>query len=287
MKKGLKDVLAWMLCLVMLAGAVACTGEKGASGQKVAVPEVQQEKPVVTHGKHREKRCTLGNSATEKVVVENNALGLPSGLQSYVQAVGSWDQYAETNGLTPEQKQAGLDKLAQGDMPEGANIPKVIVEAYKDGVLAAGAAYLGPAASVGKVVGGAVIAEIANGTYQWFDISSEKNQNLPESQQKTWDYKGSISAGITGALAPGRGVWQNVGMAAGGAIFTDGPDKGAVSGAVAGGLIGGGIGKYAPDLLSPVFGSSAGFWSDIGSAYVSEATGSAVKDVINKQEKNK
>ncbi|WP_240151808.1 colicin E3/pyocin S6 family cytotoxin [Erwinia amylovora] len=74
MKKGLKDVLAWMLCLVMIAGAVACTGEKGAPGQKVAVPEVQRGKQAVTHGMHREKRCTRVNFATEEVVVENNWL---------------------------------------------------------------------------------------------------------------------------------------------------------------------------------------------------------------------
>ncbi|WP_240116284.1 hypothetical protein [Erwinia endophytica] len=47
-------------------------------------------------------------------------------------------------------------------------------------MLIAGAAYLGPAASTGKVVAGGTIAEIANGTYQWFDINSEKNQSLPE-----------------------------------------------------------------------------------------------------------
>ncbi len=74
MKKGLKDVLAWMLCLVIIAGAVACTGEKGASGQKGAAPEVQRGKPAVTHGMHREKRCTQVNFATGKVVVENNWL---------------------------------------------------------------------------------------------------------------------------------------------------------------------------------------------------------------------
>ncbi|KMV67387.1 hypothetical protein AI29_13595, partial [bacteria symbiont BFo2 of Frankliniella occidentalis] len=70
-------------------------------------------------------------------------------------------------------------------------------------------------------------------------------------------------------------------------VFTDGPDMGSIGGAVSGGLIGGGIGKYAPELLSSVFGTSAGFWSDVGSAYVYEATGSAVKDALNKQEKNK
>lgn len=103
-------------------------------------------------------------------------------------------------------------------MPEGANITKAIVDGYKDGVLTAGAAYLGPAATVGKAVGGAVIAEIANGSYQWFDLSQPGNEN------KSWDWKSSTSAGIAGMLAPGRTIQQNVGIAMGGALFTDGPD---------------------------------------------------------------
>lgn len=57
---------------------------------------------------------------------------------SYGQAVASWNQYSDANNLTPEQKQAGLDKLAKGELPEGANISKVIVDGYKDGVLIAG-----------------------------------------------------------------------------------------------------------------------------------------------------
>jgi|SRR5476649_231383 len=55
----------------------------------------------------------------------------------YGQTVGSWNQYAVDNNMTPEQTQAGLDKLAKGDLPEGANITKVIVNEYKDGVLIA------------------------------------------------------------------------------------------------------------------------------------------------------
>lgn len=144
----------------------------------------------------------------------------------YGQAVASWNQYAMDNQLTPEQTQAGLDKLAKGDIPEGADITKAIVGGYTNGVMIAGAWYLGPAATIGKVVAGAAIAEIANGTYQWFDINSEKNQSLPENERKTWDYWGSASSAVTGALAPGRSVWQNVGIAAGGAMFTDGPDGG-------------------------------------------------------------
>ena len=57
---------------------------------------------------------------------------------------------------------------------------------YKDGTLIPIAAYLGPAASVSKVVGGVAIA---NKMYQWFEINREKNQILPGNQQKPWDYK--------------------------------------------------------------------------------------------------
>lgn len=45
-----------------------------------------------------------------------------------------------------------------------------------------------------------------------------------------------------------------------------------------------GVGKYAPDLLEPVIGPSAGFWSDIGGSFISESTVSATKDAINKLE---
>ena len=214
-------------------------------------------------------------------MVENNALSLPSGMADYAQSASSLAMSMAQQGATPDEINTALSQHVKGDLPEGANITKAIVEGYTDGLLIAGAWYLGPAASVGKVIGGGIIAEIANGSYQWFDLSRPGNEN------KSWDWKSSVSSGISGMLAPGRTVQQNVGIAVAGAVFTDGPDMGSLGGAALGGLIGGGIGKYAPDLLSPVFGTSAGFWSDVGSAYVSEATGNAVKDAINKQEKNK
>lgn len=40
----------------------------------------------------------------------------------------SWNQYAADKKLTPEETQAGLDKIAKGDFPEGDNTPKAIVE---------------------------------------------------------------------------------------------------------------------------------------------------------------
>ncbi|WP_253896805.1 hypothetical protein [Pseudocitrobacter vendiensis] len=121
-------------------------------------------------------------------------------MMGYGQAVASRNQYADANNLTAEQKQVGMDKLAKGDLPEGANITKVIVEGYQDGVMIAGAWYLGPAASVGKVISGGVVAEMANGSYQWFDLSQPGNEN------KSWNWKSSASSGIAGMLAPGRTI---------------------------------------------------------------------------------
>ncbi|WP_371813263.1 VENN motif pre-toxin domain-containing protein [Kosakonia sp. MUSA4] len=211
-----------------------------------------------------------------KTTVENNALSLPAGMMNYGQAVASWNQYAQDNNLTPEQTQTGLDKLAKGYLPEGANITKAIVEGYQDGVMIAGAWYLGPAASVGKVISGGVIAEIANGSYQWFDLSRPGNEN------KTWDYKSSISSGISGMLAPGRTVWQNVGIAAGSAFFTDGPDIGSIGGAAAGAWAGGMFGEYAPGIVNSLTGKEVpGFILDATGSFGSEILGGYVKDAVN------
>ncbi len=60
-----------------------------------------------------------------KNAVENNALNLPGGLMSYGAAVKSWNQYAEANGLTPEQKQAGLNRIAVGEGPSWGTEYKV------------------------------------------------------------------------------------------------------------------------------------------------------------------
>lgn len=204
---------------------------------------------------------------------------MPKGLTDYGAAAQSWNQYAEASGLTPEQKQAGLDKLAKGDLPEGANITKAIVEGYQDSVMIAGAWYLGPAASVGKVIGGGVIAEIANGSYQWFDLS------LPGNENKSWDWKSSASAGITGMLAPGRTIGQNVGIAAGSAFFTDGPDTGSIGGAAAGAWAGGLFGEYAPGIVNSVTGKEIpGFVYDYWGGVASEFSSGLIKELNKPKE---
>ncbi|TPV40866.1 filamentous hemagglutinin N-terminal domain-containing protein [Pantoea deleyi] len=235
--------------------------------------------------------AVAGAQAGKNTSENNDMFNLPSGLNSYGSAASTLGTSMEGAGATPKEINAAMSKNVKGDMPEGANITKVIVNGYKDGVLIAGAWYLGPAASIGKVVGGAVIAEIANGTYQWFDINSFKNQSLPENQQKNWDYWGSASAAVTGGLAPGRGVWQNVGIAAGGTIFTDGADAVAVSGSVVGAAAGGFFGKYAPIGVDKVIGGNniPDFIYDVigsgGSEVINGFTKEALKTPVDSQGK--
>lgn len=211
---------------------------------------------------------------------ENNALNFGAGMENTIAVNAVWKQYAVENNLTPEETQAGLNRIAKGDMPDSTNITKVIVNGSKDGVMIAGAAYLGPAASIVKVVGGAVIGEIANGTYQWYDLSRPGHEN------KNWDYWSSMSAGITGALAPGRNVWQNAGIVAGGTFFTDGLDKNALTGSGVGWAVGGVVSVIAPPALNPVFGPSTGFVSDIIGSVGGEFIGNKIKDKLKEKDSN-
>ncbi|EFJ6344234.1 VENN motif pre-toxin domain-containing protein, partial [Escherichia coli] len=214
----------------------------------------------------------VAGAQSGKTTVENNALSLPSGMVSYGQAVASWNQYADANNLTPEQKQAGLDKLAKGELPEGANISKVIVDGYKDGVLIAGAWYLGPAVSVGKAAVGGVTSAAVNGGFQWYGLSQ------PGSENQSWDYKGSASSFMTGMLAPGRTVTANTAIALGGSVFSDGANIKSQSGTALGAYAGGYVGEYFPVILRPVLGNSASTVGDIGSGFVSELINYGIKN---------
>lgn len=159
-------------------GKNAYYGSKRTSGKNVPECKMHREKSSVTYGKYRENSVALAFLASELVVIENNALsgldGFGTGFQNNVQAQGSLvnnTNLIDENGkllnpATPEEIKYASDKLVTGELPEGANITKAIVEGYQDGVMIAGAWYLGPAASVGKVISGGVIAEIANGSYQ-------------------------------------------------------------------------------------------------------------------------
>ena len=105
MKGMLKRLMSLLLCLVIFTGAVACSGEKGASGQKVAPLETQQAKTVVTNGKYREKSPPSPQCTSEKVVADNNALAIvaagnsaaAAGSGAVAGAVGQGSQYQANN----------------------------------------------------------------------------------------------------------------------------------------------------------------------------------------------
>jgi filamentous hemagglutinin len=185
-------------------------------------------------------------AAAGKNAAENNSLSLPSGMMNYGQAVASWNQYATDNNLTPEQNQSGLDKLAKGDLPEGENITKAIVEGYQDGVFIAGAFYLAP--------------------------GDEFNY-----------YSAAVAAGA-GYLAPGYRIGGNILINMGGAFMIDGPHLSSQAGSISGSLAGGYYGKYAPVLVGKFEKELPGFVYEISSSYISEYGNDATKDLIKKIE---
>lgn len=72
--KRLRKAMCWLLCAVMVAGAVACTGEKSASGKISPGIKTQQEKQPLTDGKYREKVSSSPECVPDNVVVENNSM---------------------------------------------------------------------------------------------------------------------------------------------------------------------------------------------------------------------
>ena len=79
----------------------------------------------------------------------------------------------------------------------------------------------------------------------------ESNKN------KAFDYWSAAAARATGRLAPGRGLWTNVGIALGGTAFTDGPDPVALSGAGVASGLSGAFGKFAPNGVDKIIGDNS------------------------------
>ncbi|WP_205756355.1 DUF637 domain-containing protein [Aeromonas veronii] len=123
---------------------------------------------------------------------------------------------------------------------------ETLKETLKTGAYIVGAAYFGPAAAAESVFAGSSISTMANAAYQWYDLS------LPGNENKSWDYWGSANAAVTGALAPGRGIKENIGIAIGSSLILDdfSIDKAGVSGV--GAALGGAYGKYMPGLSNKI-----------------------------------
>jgi len=91
----------------MFTSAVACTGKNG------AVIKAQQEKPVVTHGKHKGKAGSSPDCIPDNVAVENNNLAVPAPSLIPVPGVpvGPGDKVVkEANGNIA----SGLDSMLNG-----------------------------------------------------------------------------------------------------------------------------------------------------------------------------
>ncbi|WP_323170632.1 hemagglutinin repeat-containing protein [Pantoea agglomerans] len=136
--------------LAQLAGNNATAGAAGAAGGELMARAIlssmypgkqaseltQEQKQVVSALGQLAAQLSAGvasgsveggiqGAVVGKNAVENNALSFGTGMNSYGAAVKSWNQYAEVNGLTPEQKQAGLNRIAVGEGPSWGTEYKV------------------------------------------------------------------------------------------------------------------------------------------------------------------
>ncbi|WP_167352639.1 hemagglutinin repeat-containing protein [Kosakonia oryzendophytica] len=156
---------------------------------------------------------------------ENNGL-YDGNLGQYVNAQGSLafnTNLLDENGYvmnpaTDEQIRAGSAQLAKGDMPEGTNITKVVVDGSVDGALIFGGWSYGLSVSAGKAIGSGVISSGVDAITQWYDL------NQPGNEKMTWNYKSTFSSFVEGTLGAGRNKLSNAGIALGGSIFVDGID---------------------------------------------------------------
>lgn len=186
------------------------------------------------------------------------------------------------NNLTPEETQAGLDKIAKGDMPDSTNITKVIVDGYKDGALIAGAWYIGPEVALGKALVGGAVSSGVNSYFQW------EHLNQPENANETWSYKSSAASFATGMLAPGRSVYTNFGIGMASSVFTDGANVNAQSEALVGGLAGGAFSILVPMGVNKYIGKEIpGIIYDIGSGFASGTASDVTHEYLKSKEKGK
>ncbi|WP_451923540.1 hypothetical protein [Tenebrionicola larvae] len=205
--------MAWLLCLVMLSSAVACTGEKSASGQKVSGVKTHQQNSTPSPGKHREKAVAVRDGAPDKVVVENNLLG------------GSEDAQAAWI------RQHGVDMATCSDNPDGAACQKAMNE--RDAV--------GLALATGSV------ALLPGSAQAMWGLGAGANAGISYLADGAIDPANAAIAGWVNVINMGNGLAGTIGWnAAGGALGNWLDDKDPLSGAISNGIgsaAGYGIGK--------------------------------------------
>ncbi|WP_223540631.1 hypothetical protein [Enterobacter sp. JBIWA003] len=240
MPKKLTRLMSLLLCLVIFTGAVGCSGEKGASGQKVAVPEVQRAKAAVTHGKDREKTCSSQQCVPERVVVENNALGSILAAAN-ANKPGTTENYASGT-------QAAIKEACSGNTPVSC----------ETAMAAVGSALAWPLlpemAATTSLIGASANAGVG------LLINGEVNPN-------------DVILGYwTGALTAGTGLWGTMAVNAGSGATSsylkgDDPLKGGAISGVASGF-GYGAAKLVEvpfdKLLNPMKPWKDWLWTDVG-----------------------
>ncbi|WP_367896990.1 hemagglutinin repeat-containing protein [Enterobacter vonholyi] len=224
---------------------------------------------------------TATGAQSGKNAAENNAnsFPLPDGLAKYMTSAGSLNNYAEAKGASADEKQAMMNKLAKGDLPENQQPATGLVKAWGAGMSSVVAPALLPgAATAGSVVASGMIGGTAN-------VWSQLNTNEPFSVTDAL-----IATGVSG-LTQGRGFWFTEGASMAGAYagaVLQGKDPLAPTvGAGFGTLAGAGIGKgyeklqnYFPQYSLPKYTST------ITEAVGSEFIGSYAQALTEKLQKN-
>ncbi len=137
----------------------------------------------------------ISGAQAGKNSVENNALSFGDGIDSTIAINAAWNQYAVDNNLTPEETQAGLNKIAKGDMPAGQAPATGLITAWGAGATTVVAPVLLPAtATAGSVIGASAIGGSAN-------VFNQLNSGGPFSATDAL-----IATGISG-LTQGKGFW--------------------------------------------------------------------------------
>jgi len=108
-------------------GAVAYPGRKGAPGKKSPGSETPQEKPVLTHGKDREKGVPAEDVVPERVVVENNWLSVQEAERKAV-----LERKEKAGAITADEKNE-LATINQTDKARDQAIKAVCTDGNKGG----------------------------------------------------------------------------------------------------------------------------------------------------------
>ncbi|HHW4402794.1 TPA: DUF637 domain-containing protein [Aeromonas hydrophila] len=211
----------------VISGAIAeITGGKFAAGAAMSEHASNWSSQVFSDTEHQVAlNKVLGGLAAVAVTGDQNQFDTGA---ERAETVYRYNSLQHMFNLAAEAKMADVNRGLEPIIKKADEEAKkeTLKETLKTSAYIVGAVYLGPAAAVESVLSGSSISTMANVAYQWYDLSQPGNEN------KSWDYWGSANSAVTGALAPGRGIKGNIGIAIGLSLISDdfSIDKAGVSG---------------------------------------------------------